>query len=230
MIPLLLTDPVGDDYGLLYAYPRAALFAEAGFADLTGFEAIEENGKVVLRIKLNRYANPQNAPNGFSLTTVAIYVDTGGSGQTTLPGAGFKTPEDAGWDRAYLLTGWKAEERRTDGEVQPLNFLMNGEWLELRPNLAAGDYGYYVTVGLYDPFTSWNFRPVRPGGGAWVLDGRAGAPPAVDVLVNNQSQTRAFQEAVLKPARAIQNRYLWAIVSAAVGVLVILASMIFVRR
>ena len=230
MIPLLFTDPVGDDYGLLYAYPRAALFAEAGFADLTGFEALEENGKVVLRVRLNRLANPQNAPNGFSLTTVAVYVDTGGGGETELPGAGFKTPADAGWDRAYLLTGWKAEERRADGKVQPVEFTINGEWLELRPPLAAGDYGYYVTVGLYDPFTAWNFRPVRPGGGAWVLDGRAGAPPAVDVLTPNRSQTRSYQEGVLQPVRAAQNRYLWAIVTGAAGLLIFMLSLFLPRR
>lgn len=65
MIPLLFSDPVGDDYGLGYAYPRAALFAEAGFADLTGFEALRKGEKVVLRVRLHRYPNPGNALTAF---------------------------------------------------------------------------------------------------------------------------------------------------------------------
>ncbi|MDX2007772.1 MAG: glucodextranase DOMON-like domain-containing protein [Meiothermus sp.] len=230
MIPLLFTDSAGDDYGLLYAYPRAALFAEAGFADLTGFEALEEGGKVVLRVRLSRLANPQNAPGGFSLTTVAVYVDTGPGGETELPGAGFRTPDDAGWERAYLLTGWKSEERRANGAAKPVEFAINGEWLELRPDLPAGDYGYFVATGLYDPFTDWNFRPVRPGGGAWVLDGRAGSPPAVDILTPNRSQTRTYQEGVLPPVRATQNRYLWAALSGAAGLLILMLSLFLPRR
>ena len=72
MIPLLLADPLSDDRGLEYAYPRAALYAESGFADLTGFEALEREGQLVLRLRLARYPNPQQAPNGFSLAVVAV--------------------------------------------------------------------------------------------------------------------------------------------------------------
>jgi len=228
MIPLFFTDPVGDNYGLGYAYPRAALFAEAGFADLTRFEAVEKDGKVVLRVQLNRYPNPNNAPNGFSLATIAIYVDTGPGGQKEMPGAGFRTPEGQEWDRAYLVTGWLAEERRPDGQTQPIQVQKIGDWLELYPSLPSGDYGYYVTVGVYDPFTLWYFRPVQPGGGTWIVDGPSGGPAAVDVLSTKQIQ--AYQTGVLSPTKALQNRIPWAILSAGLGLLMILLAFRFPRR
>ncbi|AWR87864.1 glucodextranase DOMON-like domain-containing protein [Meiothermus taiwanensis] len=228
MIPLLFSDPVGDDHGLGYAYPRAPLFAEAGFADLTGFEALRRGEKLVLRVRLHRYSNQSNAPHGFSLATIGIYIHTGPGGQEELPGAGFKTPPGQGWNWAYLLTGWKAEEHRPDGSIENVSVTRNGDWLELASNLPPGDYGYYVAVGLYDPFTPWNFRPVRPGGGAWTLDGPAGAPAAVDVL--SQDQNQAYQSGVLQPVRATQNRTPWAILSAALGVLFILLAFRFPRR
>ncbi|MBO1437004.1 glucodextranase DOMON-like domain-containing protein [Meiothermus sp. CFH 77666] len=228
MIPLLFSDPVGDDYGLGYAYPRTALFTEAGFADLTGFEALRKGEQVVLRVRLHRYPNPGNAPHGFSLATIGIYVHTEAGGNEELPGAGFKTPPGQGWNWAYLLTGWKAEEYRPDGTVQAVSVARNGDWLELSPSLPPGDYGYYVAVGLYDPFTPWHFRPVRPGGGTWTIDGPAGAPAAVDVL--SQSQIQAYQSSLLPPVHAIQNRIPWAILSAALGVLFILLAFRFPRR
>jgi len=219
MIPLFFSDPVGDDHGLGYAYPRAALFAGSGFADLTGFEVLRRGEKVVLRVRLYRYPNPNNAPHGFSLATIGIYIHTEAGGQEELPGAGFKTPPGQGWNWAYLLTGWKAQEHRP-GYVQTVPLTKNGDWLELTSNLPPGNYGYYVAVGLYDPFTPWHFRPVRPGGGTWTIDGPAGAPAAVDVLSMNQAQD--YQSGTLYPVGAVQNHTPWALLSAALGLLFIL--------
>lgn len=69
---------------------------------------------------------------------------------------------------------------------------------------------------------------MRPGGGAWTIDGPADAPAAVDVLAQNQHQ--AYQSGVLHPTRAIQNRIPWAILSAALGVLFILLAFRFPQR
>ncbi len=228
MIPLLLTDPPGDDYGLGYVYPRAALFAQAGFADLLGFEAISLGEQLVLRVRLKANPNPNQAPNGFSLATVAVYVDSGPGGSSTLPGAGFKVPGDRAWDKAYLLTGWSAEERSSDGKTRAVSFSRKSDWLELRPKLTPADYSYYVVVGLYDPFTPWHFRPLRPGGGPWVIGGPTDAPAAVDVLAKDQNQ--AYQTRVLQPTKAVQDRRPWAYLSAAVGLLFILLAFLFPRR
>lgn len=216
MIPLLFTDPLGDDYGLAYAYPRNALYAEAGFADLIGFEALEQADRLVLRVRLARYPNPQNAPLGFSLAVVGVYIDSRDGGPEELPGAGFRTPVGAGWDSAYVISGWGGEARTPQGESRTLEVRRNGDWIEFSPNIPPGDYGYYVTAGLYDPFTPWGFRPLRPGGGDWVLDGPVGAPPAVDVLSDQQSQNYTSGE--LSPVRAQRLVVPWlAWVAAGVG-------------
>ncbi|RIH81614.1 hypothetical protein Mlute_02749 [Meiothermus luteus] len=228
MIPAIFSDPPGDDHGLGYAYPTAPLFAEAGFADLRGFEALQRGEKLVLRVRLQRYPNPLGAPHGFSLATVAIYLHTGPGGTEELPGAGFKTPAGQGWSHAYLITGWLAEEHRPDGSRQPVSLSRQGDWLELTSSLPPGDYGYYVAAGLYDPFTPWHFRPVRPGGGPWVLNGPSEAPRAVDVLHPQQAQ--AYQSGVLPPLRAAQNRTPWALLSAGLGLLFVLLAFRFPRR
>ncbi|PZA06253.1 MULTISPECIES: glucodextranase DOMON-like domain-containing protein [unclassified Meiothermus] len=232
MTPLLLTDPLGDDHGLGYAYPTAAIYAESGFADLTGFQALERDGRLVLRVRLARYPNPQAAPLGFSLAVVGIYVESeptkGAEGGQELPGAGFKTPAGHGWDEAYLLSGWKAESLRPDGRRQEVQARKEGDWLEVFPDLPPGDYGYYVTVGLYDPFTPTGFRPVRPGGGGWVLDAPSGAPAAVDVLSEHQAQ--AYQSGVLAPVRGARSPLPWAIGVAAAGFLAIVLAFVFPRR
>lgn len=235
MIPLLFTDPLGDDHGLGYVYPKASLYAESGFADLTGFQALERDGQLVLRVRLARYPNPQAAPLGFSLAIVGIYVDSQpdspggeGRGNQELPGAGFKTPAGEGWDEAYLVNGWKAESLRPDGSHREVQARKEGDWLEVFPDLPPGDYGYYVTVGLYDPFTSTGFRPVRPGGGTWVLDAPGGAPAAVDVLSDHQAQ--AYQSGVLAPVRAVSSPLPWAILVGVAGFLAIVLAFVFPRR
>lgn len=229
MTPLLLTDPVGDDHGLGYAYPRAALFAEGGFADLTGFEALSRGEKLVLRVQLSRYPNGADAPNGFSLATVAVYLREKEGGAEELPGAGFKTPPGQGWNRAYLITGWKAEERLPGGASKAVGVQKSGDWLEVYPDLPPGDYGYYVATGIYDPFAPWYFRQVRPGGGPWLLDGPSGAPSAVDVLAT--SQPGAYSSETLQPVRAqVQTRLPLAWISAGVGLLMVLLSFRFPRR
>lgn len=225
MVPLFFTDPLGDDHGLGYGYPRSALYAEVGYADLTGFEALQRNGKLVLRVRLARYSNPQNAPQGFSLAVIGVYVDTEPGGQGKLPGAGFATPDDKGWEVAYKITGWGTEEHSTRGLSKPVSMTMKEDWLEVYPDLPPKDYGYYVAVGLYDPFVPWNFRGSRPGGGAWLMEAPLEAPKAVDVL--SVDQVKAYETAVLNPVHSIQSRLPWVILSAAGGLLSLLLAFRF---
>ena len=203
MIPLLLADPLSDDRGLEYAYPRAALYAESGFADLTGFEALEREGQLVLRLRLARYPNPQQAPNGFSLAVVAVYLDMAPGGRTDLAGSGFTTPPQDGWEQVLLLTGWEAELRQSDGTTTAMQSLLVDDWLEVSTALPAGDYGYYVASGLYDPFASGYFRALRPEAGEWNLSGPLDFPAAVDVL--SQNQTESYTTGVLLPVTAPKN-------------------------
>ncbi|MGQ9692726.1 MAG: glucodextranase DOMON-like domain-containing protein [Thermaceae bacterium] len=197
---LLFTDPPGDDMGLAYQYPQAALFQEAGrgYADLLAF-GVEEGEDLVLQIRLARYPNPLEAPMGFSLATVAIYVDTLPGGEEVLPGGGFKTPPGEGWEVAFLLTGFGAERRTPQGGKTPVQAERVGDELALHTGLPPGRYGYYVAVGLYDPFAPWFFRPTALELGPWTLAASPGMPNAVDVLA--EDQTAAYRTGILPPAR-----------------------------
>jgi hypothetical protein len=195
---LLLTDPVGDDHGAGLGYPCADVYQEVGFADITGFELKRVNGYWRVGVSLSRYPNPADAPLGFSLTTLAIYLDTGPGGSKELPGAGLKTPAGGGWDEAYLVSGWGAERRTADGDRQPARAWREGEWIWVQTDLREKPR-VYVASGIYDPFDPWAFRAALPGGGVWYLDGPENAPRALDVVAADQE--RVWDTGVLPPAR-----------------------------
>lgn len=228
MIPLLVSDPLGDSNGLAYQYPRAALYREAGFADLTQFESVEKDGMLLFRIKLGAYPNPKQAPNGFGLATLVVYVNTEPGGIEELPGAGLNTPAGKGWDKAVLLTGWDAYQISTDGTREKITSRLENDQLEVDTLIPQGNYGYYVAVGIYDAFTSWNFRQTRTGGGTWWIDAPTGSPGAVDVL--SDAQSSAYYSKTLEPVKAVTDKTKWAIASAGLGVLMILLAFVFPKR
>ncbi|GAA6730582.1 glucodextranase DOMON-like domain-containing protein [Thermus brockianus] len=198
----LYQDPLGDDQGLAYLYPRAALFREAGegYADLLAV-AGEDRGELVLKVRLARYPNPLEGPLGFSLATVVLWLDTGEGGEETLL-PGLHTPQGAGWEVAYLLTGFGAERRTPKGEREGVRAWREGDWVALATGLPPGRYGVYGAVGLFDPFAPWYLRPSSPEGGAWTLAAPPGSPPVVDLLAERPlEQVAAYQTGVLKPLR-----------------------------
>jgi len=195
---LLLSDPVGDDHGAGLGYPRAALYQEVGFADITQFEMKQKDGRWLLGVQLARYPNPTEAPLGFSLATIAIYLDTGPGGEEELPGAGLKTPSGGGWEEAYLISGWGAEKRTPEGEREPARSWREDGWIWVQTDLSEKPK-VYVTSGIYDPFEPWGFRKVLPGGGVWYLDGSATAPRALDVVASDQENV--WSSGTLPPAR-----------------------------
>jgi len=200
---LLLTDPVGDDHGAGLDYPRAAVYQQVGAADLTGFEMKRVEGRWRLGVRLARYPNPADAPLGFSLAVVAVYLDTGPGGEEALPGTGLRTPAGGGWEEAYLISGWGAERRTPDGAIAPARVWREGDWIWLQTDLSRRPRAY-VASGLYDPFEPWAFRAAQPGGGVWYLDGPANAPRALDVIAADQA--RVWSSGVLPPAR---RRFPW---------------------
>ncbi len=200
----LFQDPLGDDHGLGYFYPRAALFQEAGegYADLLALAGEAREGRLVLRVRLARYPNPLGGPLGFSLATVVLYLDTAPGGREELDGLGLRTPPGQGYEVAYVLTGFGGEKRTPEGERAPLIVRRVGDWLELDTGLLPGAYGYYLGVGLFDPFVPWYLRPTRPEGGPWSLMAPPGSPPAVDLLaLRPDGQVEAYQTGVLNPVR-----------------------------
>jgi len=200
---LLVADPVGDDHGAGLGYPRAELYQQVGVADLTGFEMKRAGGRWRLGVRLDRYPNPAEAPLGFSLAVVAVYLDTAPGGEETLPGAGLRTPAGGGWEEAYLISGWGAERRSAGGGREAARAWREGDWIWLQTDLQARPR-VYLAAGLYDPFDAWGFRPALPGGGVWYLDGPAEAPRALDVIAADQA--RVWNTGVLPPAR---RRFPW---------------------
>jgi len=195
---LLLSDPVGDDHGAGLGYPRASIYQDVGFADITQFEIKQQDGLWLLGIRLARYPNPAEAPLGFSLATIAFYLDTGPGGEEELLGAGLKTPAGGGWEEAYLISGWGAEKRTPKGGREAARAWRQDDWIWVQTNLSDKPK-VYVTSGIYDPFEPWGFRKVLPGGGVWYLDGPENAPRALDVLAANQE--RVWSSGTLPPAR-----------------------------
>jgi len=195
---LLFSDPVGDDHGASLGYPRAALYQEVGFADIARFEMKRRGEFWLLGIELARYPNPAEAPLGFSLATVAIFLDARPGGEEELPGAGLKTPAGGGWEEAYLVSGWGAEKRVFSGGRSLVRAWREGGWIWIQTNLRQKPNAYVVS-GIYDPFEAWGFRKPLPGGGVWFLDGPEKAPRAVDVVAVDQE--RVWATGVLPPVR-----------------------------
>ncbi|WP_460389218.1 glucodextranase DOMON-like domain-containing protein [Thermus thalpophilus] len=198
----LFQDPLGDDQGLAYLYPRAALFREAGegYADLLAV-AGEDRGELVLKVRLARYPNPLEGPLGFSLATVVLWLDTEKGGEETLL-PGLTTPQGEGWEVAYVLTGFGAEKRTPGGGREAVRAWREGEWVAVSTGLPPGRYGVYGAVGLFDPFAPWYLRPAGGEGGPWTLGAPPGSPPVVDLLAERPlDQVEAYQKGVLKPLR-----------------------------
>lgn len=199
----LFQDPLGDDKGLAYLYPQAALYREAGegYADLLALAGEEREGRLVLKVRLARYPNPLGGPLGFSLATVVLWVDTGEEGEEELL-PGLHTPKGQGWEVAYVLTGFGAEKRTPEGAREPVRAWREGEWVLLDTGLPPGPYAYYAGVGLFDPFGPWYLRPTSVEAGPWTLGAPPGSPPLVDLLAEDpMGQVRAYQEGVLRPLR-----------------------------
>ncbi|WP_038058685.1 glucodextranase DOMON-like domain-containing protein [Thermus amyloliquefaciens] len=199
----LFQDPLGDDKGLAYLYPQAALYREAGegYADLLALAGEAREGRLVLKVRLARYPNPLEGPLGFSLATVVLWLDTGEGGEEALL-PGLATPRGQGWEAAYVLTGFGGEKRTPSGERVPVRVWREGEWVVLDTGIPPGPYGHYGAVGLFDPFAPWYLRPTSPEGGPWTLGAPPGSPPAVDLLAEDpMGQVRAYQEGVLPPLK-----------------------------
>ncbi len=199
----LFQDPLGDDRGLAYQYPQAGLYREAGegFADLVAVGGEAREGRLLLKVRLARYPNPLGGPLGFSLATVALFLDTEEGGEEELV-PGLKTPPGEGWEVGFFLTGFGVEKRTSSGEKSPAKAWREGEWVVVDTGLSPRGYGVYAGVGLFDPFAPGYLRPASPSGGPWTLLAPPGSPPLVDLLAENPlDQARAYESGVLKPLR-----------------------------
>ena len=105
-----LVDPENDDHGPgTYVYPQDSVFTSGNF-DINAFQVGYTENDIVFKFNLRGpIENVWDSPNGLSLQTVDIYIDTDGDGQggeAMLPGRNLSFDEGARWDYAITAEGW----------------------------------------------------------------------------------------------------------------------------
>jgi carbohydrate-binding DOMON domain-containing protein len=120
---LEVQDPVGDDFGPgTYVYPEDAVFKESVFdANLFSVGYDEEN--LVLKFGfVGPLENPWGSPNGLSLQTLDVYIDTdpekGTGARMLLPGRNAALVEGFGWEYAVWTEGWTPQVLQVDPETR----------------------------------------------------------------------------------------------------------------
>jgi alpha-amylase/alpha-mannosidase (GH57 family) len=109
---LEITDPERDDYGPgSYTYPSDAVF-QAGCYDILNFQAGSDTENIVFKFTMRGpVENSWGSPNGLSVQTFDIYIDTNGDGQggvNFLPGRNLTLQDGFTWDYAVTVEGWES--------------------------------------------------------------------------------------------------------------------------
>jgi carbohydrate-binding DOMON domain-containing protein len=106
-----IADPERDDYGPgSYAYPSDAVF-QAGCYDILDFQVGSDTENIVFKfIMRGPVENSWGSPNGLSVQTFDIYIDTNGDEQggiNFLPGRNLALQDGFTWDYALTVEGWE---------------------------------------------------------------------------------------------------------------------------
>ncbi len=118
-IILEVQDPVGDDYGPgTYEYPTDPVFLESVF-DAKTFTVGSDGLNLIFTFDLvGPIENPWNSPNGLSVQTMDVYIDTdpgaGTGARMLLPGRNAALEEGFGWEYAVWAEGWTPQVVQTD--------------------------------------------------------------------------------------------------------------------
>jgi hypothetical protein len=105
-----IQDPEGDDHGPgSYTYPLDAVFAPGNF-DVLKFQMGFDEDDFVFKFSMRGpIENSWDSPNGLSLQTLDVYIDTNGDGRggvALLPGRNLSLLEGYTWDYAITVEGW----------------------------------------------------------------------------------------------------------------------------
>ncbi len=109
-VVLDVTDPQNDDHGPgSYTYPTDGVF-KSGVFDVTHFQFGYDDNDYVFRIDVRGpVENVWGSPNGLSVQTVDVYIDTDGPStgdRLLLPGRNAALTSEYGWDYALWAEGW----------------------------------------------------------------------------------------------------------------------------
>jgi carbohydrate-binding DOMON domain-containing protein len=105
-----IVDPSNDDYGPgTYTYPTDGVFSGGSF-DALNFQVGFDDENVVFRFLIRGPINNSwGSPNGLSIQSFDVYIDTDGDGiggVAMLPGRNLALQEGATWDYAVAVEGW----------------------------------------------------------------------------------------------------------------------------
>ncbi len=195
-----IKDPQGDDYGPgTYTYPTDKVF-KPGVFDLLRFRMLEQTNYYVMEFYFkNLGGNPWNAPYGFSLQIIEVYLDFKKGGNTSAikmfpdgPGSNVRLDPNHPWDVAFRIAGW---------DYGNLIVLSNGTVIQGELKISADptknaiivkvpkkyikisdDYGLWgdVLVGSQDGYGPDKWRPVAVKAEQWKV---GGADP--QAVINN---------------------------------------------
>ena len=218
------TDPEGDDHGPgTYVYPTDPVFPPGSY-DLTGFTVGESGDALVFGFDVVApVLNSWDSPNGLSIQTFDVYVDTDpgttNGARRFLPGRNASWQTGSGWDRALTIEGWYpalyvADADGTTTETEPtftvLVFSDKGRVTVRIPRELFGEgdpseWAYAVTVMSQEGYPSSGVRRIRDvesapaqyriGGG----DGSINGTRILDLLAPEPG----FQEAMLSGYDAV---------------------------
>jgi alpha-amylase/alpha-mannosidase (GH57 family) len=211
------TDPEGDDHGPgTYTYPTDQVFAPGSY-DLTAFSVGESGDDLVFTFDLlGPVLNPWDSPNGLSIQTFDVYVDTdpgtSNGARRFLAGRNAAWESGTGWDRALTIEGWYpalyvAEPDGTTTETEPtfkvLVFPDTGRVMARIPKALFGDgdpatWSYAVAVMSQEGYPSTGVRRIRdvePDAEQWRIgggDGSINGTRILDILATGTGDQEAM--------------------------------------
>lgn len=121
---LVMDDPIGDDYGPgTYVYPQHEVFDVEGAFDIRQVVILQDELDLIFRVRIaGDLLNPWQAPNGFSIQAIDLYLSTGPGGSretifdTSIPDNLVNNPEgtvnaviaeEGAWQMAFRVQGWE---------------------------------------------------------------------------------------------------------------------------
>jgi carbohydrate-binding DOMON domain-containing protein len=199
-----IADPEGDDHGPgTYTYPTDPLFLPGSY-DLTAFSVGQSEDDLVFTFDVAApVLNSWDSPNGLSIQTFDVYVDTDpdtdSGARRFLPGRNASWQPGSGWDRALTVEGWYpalyvADPDGGTTESEPtfrvLVFSDKGRVTvriaqELFGDGSPADWAYAVVVMSQEGFPATGVRRVRdvePISEQWRIGGGDGSINGTRIL------------------------------------------------
>jgi alpha-amylase/alpha-mannosidase (GH57 family) len=190
-------DPTGDDHGPgTYTYPGDAVFSSGSY-DLTNVQVGTEGDDLVITLQvLAAIQNSWGSPNGLSVQTFDVYVDTDPDAdtgaRTLIDGRNAALEAGFGWDYGITVEGWEpaiyvAAPDGTTEETRPtFRVITLGDKgtvivripLELLGGGDPSSWGYAFALLSQEGYPSSGVRRVRdvlPAAEQWRI---GGSPPS----------------------------------------------------